>query len=99
MQEFEFKFLPDSDHAQTMAEFSTSGFCGGDAGHGGYASLALKMEDSGYGFCVIAVTDSGEMQIDSVRGLTITALGDMEISGFANALISIGEEIKSQLGE
>ena len=59
--------------------FDTTGFQGGDTGHGGSATLTIKWE-------------GGDHEIEvGENSITLTARGDWEIEGLVCALAELGE--------
>lgn len=78
---------------QIDVEFSTTGSCGGDAGHGGDASITFKMENGGSGFTLLVSTDHDSFQLDDVRKLTLVTCGDWELEGLAIALLDLGRAL------
>ena len=78
--------------------FETSGECGGDAGHGGYAKLIIELP-----FCskvtVCGVRSPIEDNNFSNKYISIEVNGDMELEGLAIALAEIGRKIIFNKGD
>ena len=74
-------FIPEHVHMC----FDTSGYLGGDAGHGGYARLIIKS-----GACPMTITlDGKSVETDRVE---IATNGDWETEGFVRALVELGQK-------
>ena len=78
---------------QVSLSFYTTDFKGGDAGHGGKATLTFKVASGAFAVQV------GDEQIDLGHGagtgapvteVTFIARGDWELGGFAEALVELG---------
>ena len=70
-------------------EYTTNGFMGGDAGHGGYTTLKIGSIPFS---CDIKI--NGEKQeFNDLETIEITVRGDWESSGFASAFIKLGKKL------
>ena len=75
--------------------FKSSGTCGGDAGHGAWAHLTLNFEGGSYRVEASASYPPDHIyETDSPSTVTITARGDWEIQGFAEALVTLGDKLR-----
>lgn len=81
------------DASLFRALVDTTGFKGGDAGHGSY--LTIKFEDLG---CTVwrAKGEGSGGQLDSV---TIQVQGDAEIRNMVRALRWMADELQKELGK
>jgi len=83
-----------SDACMSSVTVETTGFQGGDGGHGGYASLTLKNEG---GTCMEAVVDGHAFDVTSA--ITIKLLGDAEIRTLQTALLFAASALDDLLEE
>jgi hypothetical protein len=67
-------------------EFSSTGLQGGDAGHGGNATLEINWEGGSYIVNNEEIWNGGQ--------IILTALGDWEIDGMVRAFITMGDLLK-----
>ena len=75
---------------QVGLRFTTNGSQGGDAGHGGKATLEIIVESSTHTIGL----DRPQTDIGENRTVTFTARGDLEIDGLARALIKLGDQLR-----
>lgn len=77
----------------TQFSVTTTGLGGGDAGHGGYATLSIYTE------CASAEISQGEKVLDFHDGrIHITFSGDEEMRQFAVVLAKAGINLAAALG-
>lgn len=100
---------------QVSVRFETSGECGGDAGHGGYATITFSMKQGGCGIGVNVEardlkispavipkeeqrwrSERVEAYADDAEEVSLTVVGDWELSCLAESFIKLGEELKSK---
>lgn len=80
--------------------FESNGSQGGDAGHGGYALLNIKLDSSSFS----VTSQSGgyyDRQLETVEDAneaTLIFRGDWELEGFALELIKLGLFLANQKG-
>ena len=70
-------------------EYTTNGFKGGDAGHGGYTTLKIRPPST----CAIVTIGKKQIEISQGETIDITVRGDWESSGFASAFIKLGKKL------
>lgn len=68
--------------------FESTGSQGGDAGHGGEASIEFSMLQGGSGFSLIVSPDN--------RFVRIAVQGDWELEGLALALLDLGRALMAR---
>jgi hypothetical protein len=70
---------------EVSLRFETTGFCGGDSGHGGAATLTIGQE-------------GGDFWIEGTTGgrtITVCVGGDWEICGLVRALVLLGRGLEA----
>jgi|GEM_PF-6219391 len=94
MKEFDYTFHPNAPEQATV-RFCSTGSKGGDAGHGGNASIVFSESGSDLNLQVdLKFTDGKELSFDmGISELSITTCGDWEIEGLAIALMDIGRKL------
>ena len=70
-------------------EYTTNGFQGGDAGHGGYTTLKIRPPST----CAIVTIGKKQIEISQCETIDITVRGDWESGGFACAFIKLGKKL------
>lgn len=91
MNGFLFEYLPNICE-QPGIFFESTGSQGGDAGHGGRATLTFTME-GGDGFGVLVQGDQKTTYQQAIKKVSITVFGDWELAGMAVALLELGRSL------
>jgi len=82
---------------EPVVDFISTGVMGGDAGHGGYATLKitvpssdsdLRLHNKDTGLDETSYLGSGDT-------ISLTVYGDSELGGLEDAIIAIGEALKA----
>jgi len=94
MKEFDHTFHPNIPEQATV-RFCSTGSKGGDAGHGGDASIVFLESGSNLNLQVdLKFTDGKKMSFNNgISELSITTCGDWELEGLAIALMDIGRKL------
>lgn len=71
-------------------EYTTNGFMGGDAGHGGYTTLKIRPPST---CATVSINGERQIELDSDKTIEITVRGDWESGGFACAFIKLGKKL------
>ena len=71
-------------------EYTTNGFMGGDAGHGGYTTLKIRPPST---CATVSINGERQIELDSDKTIEITVRGDWESIGFASAFIRLGKKL------
>lgn len=84
-------------NANTMnAEIKTTGLCGGDAGHGGYAEVNI-MDDGGTGW-ELSFCQSGDegpgYQVSDLKKISLKFMGDSEIKMAIDVFRYLADELE-----
>lgn len=82
---------------EPTVEFISTGIKGGDAGHGGYATLKITLS-SPDGNLRLHSEDTGLDEISYLKPddtISLTVYGDSELCGLEDAIIAIGEALKA----
>lgn len=96
MKCFEHKFTPSMPEQCAISLIST-GSKGGDAGHGGNASLVFSENGSDLNIQVDLTFTNGEKQtFEDLKDISLTVCGDWELEGLAIALMDIGRKLLSK---
>ena len=75
-------------------EIGTTGFMGGDAGHGGKTYVKIT-DDGATCWSITIIDDKGrKIVIDQPRSIIITVLGDAELRTLTECLQWAGKEMK-----
>jgi hypothetical protein len=78
---------------QVGLRFTTNGSQGGDAGHGGKATLKIIVENGSY---AIGLDKEPPIDLDENQTITFTARGDLEIDGLVQGLIKLGDQLRGK---
>lgn len=80
---------------EVSLSFATTPLKGGDAGHGGVATLHIRVEGGSHALR-LAGTGDDEVVFDSERYpfITFEARGDWEMSGLLDGLVELGERLR-----
>jgi len=96
MKEFECKFTPNMPE-QCVVSFVSTGSKGGDAGHGGNASLVFSENGSDMNIQADLTFNNGDKKtFDDLANISLTVCGDWELEGLAIALMDIGRKLLSK---
>ena len=81
---------------QVSLDFMTTDYQGGDAGHGGWASMIFTIEGGSHQVDIVEdgvnlftrENDSGLLKV------IVTACGDWELEGFAENLVALADKLR-----
>ena len=92
-----FVYKTEAFGSEPTVEFVSTGIKGGDAGHGGYATLKITLSSSDSDLRVHN-KDTGldeTSHLGSGDTISLTVYGDWELGGLEDAIIAIGEALKA----
>lgn len=89
---FEVTITPDIPE-HVVIEFMTSDLCGGDSGHGAWATLTFTVEGGAHQARIVPTNDEA-YDTDDPLYIRIVAFGDWEITGLAEGLVALGDKLR-----